>query len=164
MSLLAVRCTPSARSLSSSLRPPCSEACSRSAPRSFRNGRTTGSTVSRVGKPAAIADGRGPGIDFGLRHPGCDVGFCGDEVVEYSCRARSMADCGWGSRPHGEGGPPLASRLHPAHSLSGFLSRQEPDVRSSHYNPQELEMNHAPYRTAPSRDWIGRSASLRLLD
>src|ERR1700674_953482 len=144
MSLLAVRCTPSARSLSSSLRPPCSEACSRSARRSFNNGRTTGSTVSRVGKPAAIVDGRGPGIDFGLRHPGGDVGLRGHEVVEHSCRACSMADRGGGSRAHGEGGPPLASRLYPTHSLSGFLSRQEPDVRSTHYNPRELEMNHAP--------------------
>ncbi len=111
----------------------------------FSDGRTTRGTISRVGEPAAIVDGRGPGIDFGLRYPGSDVGFCGDEVVEHSCRTRSMADRGWNSRAHGQGGPPLASRLYSAHSLSGFLSRQEPDVRSSHYDPRKLEMNHAPY-------------------
>src|SRR5229473_4650860 len=144
MNLLAERCTPFARSLSSSPPAPCSAACSQLALRWFSNGRTTGSTVSRVREPAAIIDGRRPGIDFGLCHPGCDVGFCRHEVVEHSCRARSVADRGGGSRAHGEGGPPLASRLHPAHWLSGFLSRQEPDVRSSHYDTRELEMNHAP--------------------
>src|SRR5208337_1463444 len=144
MNLLAERCTPSAQSLLSSPRLPCSEACSRLALRWFSNGRTTGSAVSRVGEPAAIADGRGPGIDFGLCHLGGDVGFCGHEVVEHSCRAHPVADRGGGSRADGQGGPPLTSRLYPAHSLSRFLSRQEPDVRSSHYNPRELEMNHAP--------------------
>jgi len=44
----------------------------------------------------------------------------------------------------GQGGPSLASCLYPAHSLSGFLSRQKPVVRSSNYNPRDLEVNHAP--------------------
>ena len=112
--------------------------------RLFSNERTTGSTVSRVGEPAAIVDGRRPGIDFGRRHPGGDVGFCRDEVVEHSRWARSVADRCGRSRADGQSGSPLASRLYPAHPLSGFLSRQEPNVRSSHYNACELEMKHAP--------------------
>jgi hypothetical protein len=113
--------------------------------RLYSNERTKGSTVSRVGEPAAIINGRGPGIDFALRHLGGDVGFCRDEVVEHSCRARFVADRGGCFRADGQGGPPLASRLYPAHPLSGFLSRQESDVRPFHHNSRELEMNHAPY-------------------
>jgi hypothetical protein len=145
MNLLAEQFTPSAPSHSSSPQLLCSEDSSRLARRWFSNGRTTGSAVSRVGKPAAIVDGRRPGTDFGLRYPRCDAGFCSHEVVEHSCRTCSVAHRSGGPRANGEGGPSLASRLYPAHSLSGFLSRQEPNVCSSDYNSTELEMIHGPY-------------------
>jgi len=48
-----------------------------------------------------------------------------------------------GSRPNGEGRPSLASCLHPAHWVSGFLSCQESDVRSSHDDASKLEIDHA---------------------
>ena len=60
-------------------------------------------------------------------------------------RAHSVADRGWGFRAHGKSGPPLASCLYPAHSLSEFLPRQESAFRSSHYHSCELEMKHVPY-------------------
>jgi hypothetical protein len=53
-----------------------------------------------------------------------------------------LADRG-GARTHGEAWTSLASCLHPAHWLSGFLPRQEPDVRSSHDDPSKLEIDHA---------------------
>src|ERR1700730_8893724 len=143
MNLPAVPCMPSAQLLSSSPRLPCWEASSPYARRSFNHVPTTRSTVSRVGKPAAIADGRGPRIDFGLRHPRGDVGFCCHEVVEHSWRLGSVADRCGGSRTNGEGRPSLASCLHPAHWVSGFLSRQEPDVCSFHDDPCKLEIKHA---------------------
>src|SRR5258706_14525172 len=107
MNLLAERCTPFARSLSSSPPVPCSAACSQLALRWFSNGGTTGSTVSRVGEPAAIVDGRGPGINFGLCHPGCDVGFFSHEVGDNSCRASLVVDSIGGFGTDSEDGPPF---------------------------------------------------------
>jgi len=63
--------------------------------------------------------------------------------VEHSWRLGSVADRRGGSRTNGEGRPSLASCLHPAHRVSGFLSRQEPDVRSFNDDPGKLEIEHA---------------------